>query len=85
VEVRTEADEAAATLTVRDHGPGLPDGETERIFDPFYTTKPGGTGLGLAVAQQVVHQHGGSLSADSADGGGARFTLALPVPVEEIM
>jgi two-component system sensor histidine kinase HydH len=63
---------------VRDHGAGLPAGEAERIFEPFYTTRAQGTGLGLAVARRIVEQHGGTLTAATHPGGGAEFRLAIP-------
>jgi two-component system sensor histidine kinase MprB len=69
-------------ITVRDHGSGIPDDELERIFDRFYRA-PGngdrpGSGLGLAIARQVAEAHGGSVTAENADGGGALFRLRLP-------
>jgi two-component system sensor histidine kinase HydH len=63
---------------VRDHGPGLPAGEAERIFEPFYTTRAQGTGLGLAVARRIVEQHGGTLTAATHPDGGAEFRVAIP-------
>jgi signal transduction histidine kinase len=72
------APDGGATLTVEDDGPGIPPAERERIFTPFFTTKAGGTGLGLAVVQRIVDAHGGSVEVDSAPGRGARFTVRLP-------
>jgi two-component system sensor histidine kinase HydH len=65
-------------FTVRDRGPGIPPGDLERIFEPFYTTRPTGTGLGLAVAQRIVQMHGGTLTAANDPGGGASFRMAIP-------
>ena len=65
-------------LTVADSGPGLAAEEVERIFHPFYTTKPNGTGLGLAVCKRIVEEHGGHLKAGSSRSGGAAFTVWLP-------
>ena len=71
------------TVTVRDHGPGVAEDESERLFDRFYRSPRArgraGSGLGLAIVRQVAETHGGRVSADRAEGGGARFTLALPV------
>jgi two-component system NtrC family sensor kinase len=67
-------------LYVADEGPGVPEGERERIFDPFYTTKdPGrGTGLGLAIVARTVHDAGGVVWVDRAREGGAVFKVFLP-------
>ncbi len=82
-EVGTTQDPEGVEVVVRDHGNGLPEGPLERIFEPFFSTKEGGTGLGLAVAHQIAAAHGGRLSAENVDGGGARFRLLLPaVPSE---
>jgi two-component system sensor histidine kinase PilS (NtrC family) len=67
-----------ATLSVEDDGPGIPPAELSRIFTPFFTTKAGGTGLGLAVVQRIADAHGGAVEVDSAPGQGARFTVRLP-------
>lgn len=63
---------------VRDYGPGVPAGEEERIFAPFFTTRVRGTGLGLAVARRIVELHGGRLSARNHPGGGAEFLAVVP-------
>ncbi len=63
---------------IRDHGDGLPRGDEDRIFEPFFTKRTSGTGLGLAVARRVAELHGGSLTADNHPQGGAEFRLALP-------
>ena len=67
------------SIVVDDEGPGLSPEALEHAFDPFYTTKHGGTGLGLSIAFQIVDQQGGDLRAENRDGGGARFTLELPI------
>jgi signal transduction histidine kinase len=67
-------------IEVRDTGPGIPEDRLARIFDPFFTTKERGTGLGLAMAQEIAQEHGGQLSCDSAPGRGTAFTLRLPAP-----
>ncbi len=66
-------------LEVRDNGPGIPPEKLAAIFDPYFTTKPEGSGLGLWIAQQIAVAHGGSLQAANALGGGAVFTLLLPL------
>ena len=66
-------------IEVGDRGPGLPAGEGERIFEPFVSTKEAGTGLGLPISRRIVEDHGGRLDAADRDGGGAVFTVRLPV------
>jgi signal transduction histidine kinase len=68
----------ALRLLVADDGPGIPPGDLERLFLPFYTTKPDGTGLGLAVVQKIALQHGGSAEARNRPQGGAEFMITLP-------
>ena len=71
------------TIEVSDSGPGLPEENRAAIFDPFYTTKKDGTGLGLWIAQQIVTAHKGTLLAANAPSGGALFTIQLPLPKPE--
>jgi len=66
-------------LRVSDDGKGLCPGEIGQVFDPFYTTKAKGTGLGLAVVSRIVAAHGGEVSAENRPGGGASFLVRLPV------
>jgi signal transduction histidine kinase len=66
-------------LDVLDTGPGIDPGRLERVFELFYTTKPSGTGLGLAVAKKIVESHHGTISVASEPGSGARFTIELPL------
>lgn len=66
-------------VAVLDNGPGIPSDDLSKLFIPFFTTKPGGTGLGLAVVQKIVLQHGGRIEARNQPGGGAEFALWLPV------
>jgi two-component system, NtrC family, sensor kinase len=61
-----------------DSGPGIPEGEAQRIFEPFYTNKKNGAGLGLAISYSIVERHGGVLSVSSS-GSGTIFRVALPV------
>jgi two-component system NtrC family sensor kinase len=77
------AEGGAVEVQVRDTGGGIPPDGLARIFDPFYSTKERGTGLGLAFAQQVVKEHGGSIRCDSAVGTGTSFTIRLPAAPEE--
>lgn len=67
-------------IRVSDTGVGIPAGRESKIFDPFFTTKEQGTGLGLTIVHTVVKNHGGTISVANNDGGGATFTISLPVP-----
>ncbi|HEX4440796.1 MAG TPA: ATP-binding protein [Thermoanaerobaculia bacterium] len=66
------------TLSVADRGPGVGAGAREKIFLPFYSSKPNGSGLGLAIVARIVQLHGGTIGVDDRPGGGAVFTLRLP-------
>ncbi len=80
----TQSDDDAVEIAVTDGGPGVPADLRERIFEPFFSTRDGGTGLGLAVARQIVAAHGGSIAVDDAAGGGARFRVRLPIAAREV-
>lgn len=67
-------------VTVGDNGPGLTDETLARLFQPFMTTKPNGTGLGLAVVQKIIVSHNGRVVAGNRPGGGAEFRIRLPIP-----
>jgi two-component system, NtrC family, sensor histidine kinase HydH len=77
-EAVVEHENGALVFRVRDHGSGLPAGEPERVFEPFYTTRAQGTGLGLAVARRIVEQHRGTLTARTHESGGAEFRVVIP-------
>lgn len=72
-------DQGAMMVRVTDSGPGVPPELRDRLFDPFTTARPGGTGLGLAVVHRAVEAHRGFVFVDSAPDGGAVFTMLLPV------
>ncbi|MFO7562712.1 MAG: ATP-binding protein [Enhygromyxa sp.] len=65
-------------LSVRDFGRGIPTEELDRIFEPFFSTTAGGTGIGLALVQRIVEDHGGEVSVFSSVGDGTRFVIELP-------
>jgi two-component system, NtrC family, sensor kinase len=83
VTVRTRRSGEAVEVEVGDTGGGIPPGDLTRIFEPFYSTKERGTGLGLAFTQQVVKEHGGSIECASAIGRGTTFTVRLPAEAED--
>ena len=66
------------TIEIRDTGPGIPADQLSKIFIPFFTTKPTGHGIGLALAHRIITEHGGTLTAANAAEGGAVFTIKLP-------
>ena len=68
-------------LNVSDSGPGIPDTIKQQVLEPFFSTRPAGTGLGLAVAKTVAEAHGGQLQLDSQVGRGTKIGLDLPVPM----
>ncbi len=69
-------------LTVRDHGSGIAPIHREHVFDPFFTTRNDGTGMGLAVVARIVSEHGGQVSLTSPADGGTCVTIQLPAPME---
>jgi signal transduction histidine kinase len=71
---------AAATVRVRDNGCGIPPDKLERIFNPFFTTKEKGTGLGMAISRKIVEAHEGAIDVVSEAGRGTEFQVTLPLP-----
>jgi len=69
----------AICVSIRDTGKGIPESLREKIFQPFFTTRSQGTGLGLSLAQQIVEDHGGTISLESVVGEGTTFRILLPV------
>ncbi|MDH3645523.1 MAG: PAS domain-containing sensor histidine kinase [Gammaproteobacteria bacterium] len=78
-------DEGHIKLSVSDNGPGIADSDKERIFEPFYTTRANGTGLGLAVVASVARGHGGTVEVRDRDSGGAIFSIVLPLAKTPVM
>ena len=78
LEVRLQALPGRFRLTVADTGSGIPDSMLEKLFTPFASSKPTGTGLGLCMSQRIVEEHGGSISAGNRAEGGACLTITLP-------
>ena len=71
--------ESEAVVEVTDNGPGISEADLTRIFNPFYTTRPGGTGLGLPAVRRVARSHGGRVEVDSTLGKGSTFSIHLPI------
>lgn len=72
-------EEGKVEISIADTGPGIPKEDWERIFQPFVTTKEGGTGLGLTISRRIAEEHGGGIRVHSRPGRGATFTVFLPV------
>jgi signal transduction histidine kinase len=70
-------------LYVRDTGNGIPAAQLPHIFEPLYTTKPEGTGLGLYIVQEIVRAHAGEITVQSVEGHGTTFLLTLPLIPDE--
>ncbi|MBT7371372.1 MAG: PAS domain S-box protein, partial [Gammaproteobacteria bacterium] len=85
IEIRDRVPELAGyvEVAIADGGPGIDSGALQKIFDPYFTTKDLGTGLGLATTHSIVTKHGGSISVDSTRGEGTCFTLLLPAADEQ--
>ena len=79
VVIATERDaDGVARVSVRDYGVGIPEQVRERLFEQFFTTKAKGLGMGLSIVRSIVESHGGTIAAENADDGGARFEFSLP-------
>jgi len=78
VDIFVHENDNETILGVKDYGVGIADAEREFVFDPFFSTKPQGTGMGLAVTERIVHEHGGRIQLDSIPGKGSLFRISIP-------
>ncbi len=78
LELQTRLDADRVVLDVIDGGRGIPEATRERMFEAFFSTSPGGSGLGLPTVRRIVEAHGGSITCESEVGQGTRFTVSLP-------
>jgi signal transduction histidine kinase len=88
VSLAAEAKDDRVIISVSDHGPGTPEAEQTRIFEKFYRAEASrhqipGAGLGLVIAREIIHAHGGEIWVDSRPGQGATFQFFLPVSTRE--
>jgi len=81
--VKSQMQDSQVLFSVSDTGAGLPKEEAEQIFSAFFTTKPQGSGMGLAISRSIVESHGGRLWATSNGRQGATFQFTLPTHVTE--
>jgi signal transduction histidine kinase len=79
INIRTSLVEGFAELSVSDHGPGIPEDKLEEVFNPFFTTKTEGMGMGLSITRTIVEAHAGQIWAENQEGGGALFRIRLPL------
>lgn len=79
IEVRANQEDSMAVIAVSDNGKGIPSEDLQHIFEEFWTTKPGGLGLGLAIAKRIAKQHGGRICTESSSGKGTCFKVYLPL------
>ncbi len=82
ISVRTALEKEAVVIRVGDSGPGIPEGLRDKVFDPFYTTKSDGTGIGLSLCQRIIGDHHGTLIVEESALGGAEFVIALKAEKE---
>ena len=79
ITIRTARAEKFAELSVSDRGPGIPEDNLKKVFEPFFTSKPGGMGMGLSIARTIIEAHNGLIWAKNRDHGGASFRIKLPL------
>jgi len=77
--IKTYTSQQLIVITVSDNGPGVPYSEREKIFDPFYTTKKSGSGIGLSISVRIIKDHKGTIEFKPSSSGGAEFTIYLPI------
>jgi two-component system nitrogen regulation sensor histidine kinase NtrY len=78
IDVTVTGDGSGIAVTIADHGPGIPDDLRQRVFEPYFTTKSDGTGLGLALVRQTLEAHRGTIALTPTPGGGATFAIVFP-------
>ncbi len=81
--ISSVVDGGRIVICISDSGPGIPPGMRERIFDPFYTTRPDGYGIGLSFCRRVISEHGGRMNVAASPLGGAEFRIELPIRSRE--
>ena len=77
IDIAVTRDGGGLVVTIADHGPGVPDELRQQVFEPYFTTKQDGTGLGLALVRQTIEAHNGTITVSDTPGGGATFSIVL--------
>jgi PAS domain S-box-containing protein len=80
IEIETRAEPGAVVVSIRDRGHGIPPERLAHVFDPFFSTKSDGMGMGLSICRRIIENHAGRIAAQNHDDGGASFSFALPIP-----
>ncbi|GHV00960.1 hypothetical protein FACS189483_11200 [Spirochaetia bacterium] len=81
--IKTECTDTDIQISVRDSGVGIPEENLSKIFEPYFTTKETGSGLGLTLVFKIIREHRGEVTVQSKSGEGTCFTITLPVPQRE--
>jgi nitrogen fixation/metabolism regulation signal transduction histidine kinase len=84
IELRSERFEGGLRVTITDNGAGFPESLMKRAFEPYVTTKPKGTGLGLVIVKKIVEEHGGTVGISNVAPHGARVTLTFPTTAAQL-
>jgi signal transduction histidine kinase len=79
IETRHDLGQGLVRLTIADNGPGIPAGDRDKLFMPYYSTKRRGSGLGLAIVRRIIVEHGGSIEVHDNTPSGTRFVVELPL------
>ena len=79
VAVHADASEGTVVIEVQDNGKGIPQENIDKVLDPYFTTKPEGTGLGLALAYKIIDEHNGTIRFKSSKGHGTTVTVTIPM------
>jgi signal transduction histidine kinase len=80
LKVKTELADGEVAVSVCDSGCGIPEDNLSKIFEPYFTTKESGSGLGLTLVFKIIREHQGEITVKSKEGSGSCFTFTLPVP-----
>jgi signal transduction histidine kinase len=83
ISVRTSHVDNFAQLSVSDRGPGIPENKLKEVFEPFFTSKAEGMGMGLSIARTIIEAHNGLIWAKNRDHGGATFRIRLPLCTDD--